>query len=300
MQSATYNKPMRWVARDRRWYWAVAVLVWLVLAAGTFALGQVYVSQFRAERLHTALERASVAAEALEQTLLRSAEAMESIHSLAQTRADLAEAGDTAGATAIADYLTSIARQEKFGILQVALIGADGFMTWSTTGVRERVWLGDREHFIVHQQGERGMFISKPLIGRASRRWSVQFTRALVDADGGFKGVVVVSFDPLKLSETLANLRFGEKDVSAVLSIRQGHIIARNQDAERQLSRPPDPDLPVLIAARSQPNGTLRALDPIDGRAQILAYRVIGQLPLVVVIGVDEAHELAEADSIAT
>lgn len=300
MHTVPLNRSNPWPKGDQGWYWIVAVLVWLVLSAGAFVLGQAYVRQFRAELLHSALERAAVATEALEQTLLRSVEAMESIHALAQTQADLAEAGDSAGATAIADYLIGVARQEKFGVLQVAVIGADGFMTFSTTGVRDRVWLGDRDHFLVHQRGERGMYISKPLIGRASRRWSVQFTRPLLDGDGGFRGVIVVSFDPLKLSETLANLRFGERDVSAVLSMSLGHVIARNQDAEQQLSRPPVPDSPVLVAARSAPRGTLRAVDPVEGRTQILAYRVIGRLPLVVYVGVDEAHELAEADSVAT
>ena len=150
MYSVRNTHPSPRLGQDQKWYWVGAIVVWAVVAAAAWGLGHAYISQFRAERVNAAIERASVAAEALEQTLLRSAEAMESIQSLAQTRHDLIRAGDTAGAAGIADYLAGIAKKEKFGVLQVATIAPDGWMTWSSTGVQERVWLGDREHFLVH------------------------------------------------------------------------------------------------------------------------------------------------------
>ncbi len=285
--------------RFRPWSWIGIAAIWVLLAIGAFAVGEVYINQYRKDRIHDATERSGVAAEALEQTLLRSVEAMESIQSLVQTRVNLSRAGDQAGAVAIGEYLRGIAQQEKFGVLQVATIKADGWMDWSTMNFTEPVYLGDRDHFLVHRNGETGMSISKPLIGRASGRWSVQFTRPLLDEAGAFAGVVVVSFDPIRLSKTLADLRFGENDLSAVLSIPHGRLIARSHDAEHQLARAANPDLPVVRAARERRSGSLQAVSPIDGRELIYSFRVIGDLPLLVMVGLDLNSELAEANSVA-
>lgn len=245
------------------------------------------------------MNRASVAAEAVEQTLLRSVEAVQGIQALTQTRSNLLAEGNLNGAEAIADRLRAIVRSEQFGVLQVSTIDRTGWMSWSTTPFKGPLWLGDREHFLVHKNGEKGLHISAPLIGRASKHWSVQFTHPIVDADGNFGGVSVVSYDPIKLSDTLGTLRFGEKSVSAVLRIPDGQLIARSKDAEHQLGRPNEADHPAIIAARTSPSGTLHLKSIVTGRNMLAAYRTIGTLPLVVVIALDAESELADVESLA-
>ena len=284
----------------RGWYWRSAFIIWAVLSLAAFSLANAYINQFRQERVNAGFARANVAAEALEQTLLRSVEAIESIQSLTQTREDLVNGRDAAGATAISEYLKVITVQEKFGVMQISTIGADGWMTWSTTPFTERLWLGDREHFLVHKNGKLGMYVSQPLIGRASRRWSVQFTRPLFRPDGSFGGVTVISFDPLKLSNSLASLRFGEGSISVILSVPEGRLIARSEGAEQQLGRPANPNLPVLIAAQTSSAGTLRTVNSVTRRDSLQAYRLIGQLPLVVTVSLDAENELKDVQSVAT
>ena len=87
--------------------------------------------------------------------------------------------------------------------LQTAVIGPSGRLWLSNLGaVQNGVDLSDRAHFRVHldtQQDE--LFISVPVMGRESGRWSVQFTRKLLTGDGRFGGVVVISLNPYWLTQ---------------------------------------------------------------------------------------------------
>src|SRR5262245_9170810 len=84
-------------------------------------------------------------------------------------------------------------------IVQVAIIDANG-ISRATNALPQPgrvIDISDREHFRVHlNSSEDQLFIGKPVVGRASGKWSVQFTRRLSNSDGGFAGIVVASMDP--------------------------------------------------------------------------------------------------------
>ncbi len=95
---------------------------------------------------------------------------------------------------------------------QTSVIGPDGYMVTSSAMLRPPapMYLGDREHFRIHRERrEDKLFISKPLIGRASGKWSVQFSRKLTDSDGRFAGVVVISLDAARLARNYGELNLG-------------------------------------------------------------------------------------------
>src|SRR5438067_8317267 len=48
--------------------------------------------------------------------------------------------------------------------------------------------------------GHKGLFISKPVIGRASGKWSIQISRRVETDDGRFLGVAVFSLLPGSLT----------------------------------------------------------------------------------------------------
>src|SRR5262245_53138283 len=97
-------------------------------------------------------------------------------------------------------------------IVQVAIIDADGIMRASNAGPQPApiVDLSDREHYKVHVNSTTDqLFISKPVVGRVSGKWSVQFTRRFTNSDGTFAGVVVASLDPEHLTKFYEKIDFG-------------------------------------------------------------------------------------------
>jgi len=84
-------------------------------------------------------------------------------------------------------------------VVQVSIIDAQGILRASTAGPQPAppVDLSDREHYRAQlESNEDRLFISKPLIGRVSGKWSVQLSRRFLNTDGTFGGVIVVSLDP--------------------------------------------------------------------------------------------------------
>lgn len=114
--------------------------------------------------------------------------------------------------------------QEEFTFnrrtVQIAIIDANGMMITSTKMLypQRPVDLSDREHYKVHAKANVDrLFISKPLVGRASKQWSVQFTRPFRDAGGAFAGVIVVSLDPQYLTRSFGSLDIGSHGGLAIV-----------------------------------------------------------------------------------
>ncbi|MCA1524982.1 EAL domain-containing protein [Bradyrhizobium yuanmingense] len=105
-------------------------------------------------------------------------------------------------------------------IVQVAIIDDKGIMRASNSGPQPApaLDLSDREHFKFHLNNIADqLFISKPVVGRASGKWSVQFTRRFVNSDQTFGGVVVASLNPGHLTKFYNNINFGSAAAIALI-----------------------------------------------------------------------------------
>ena len=178
-------------------------------------------------------------------------------------------------------------------LLQLSYTDASGDMIeTSVDGPATKVNLADREHFLVHQQGKvSGLFISRPVFGRASGKWSIQLSRRISAPDGSFAGIMVASLDPFYFSHTFDDLDVGRRGLVAMFG-RDGILRARTGLDDKSIGHDMSNTLPFR-AAMTAPWGFLQDVSPIDGVRRLLSYRAVAGYPLIVVAGYDETEFLA-------
>ncbi len=175
--------------------------------------------------------------------------------------------------------------QEAMGdaILQVAIIDAKGYLVFSSLGLpKEPSFLGDREHFTVHRAlMEDTLFVSRPVKGRVSGKWSIQMTRPIF-VQGQFGGVVVISVDPDHFVRFYRATGLGSNG-SARMVRDTGEVMARSSGQEKYVGKVMNPTPFADPGAPQQ--GSFRRNAQADGVERLSSYYRLPQYGLSVLVG---------------
>ena len=168
---------------------------------------------------------------------------------------------------------------------QIALIDKNGRMIGSNIpGGRPGLDLSDREHFKVHaRRPSDELFISKPVLGRVSKKWSIQLTRRITLPDGSFGGVVVVSVNPEYLSAFYKSIDVGKMGAISLVGT-DGIVRARGAQGPSTVGQSIAGGTLLKAVAKSR-NGTFEAVSRLDRVDRLVVYRSVKNYPLLVVIG---------------
>ncbi len=195
--------------------------------------------------------------------------------------------------------LETIASRDYFPsdlALQIAMIGPDGMVRGSNLLNNDPVDLSDREHFRVHIDNTADeLFISKPVLGRVSKLWTVQFTRKMLNPDGTFAGVIVASLNPYYLARLYDSIDIGRLG-AVTLWGPDGIIRARGGMSADVVGRSiADPGM--VKATLQKDAGLYEGPSVIDGIARIVSLRKVADYPLVLAVsfGRDEVLQDFEA-----
>lgn len=175
---------------------------------------------------------------------------------------------------------------------QVGIIDAQGMYALANRPLTGKLDLSDREHFRVHVGADTGeLFVSKPVVGRATGKWSVQLTRRINHPDGSFAGVVVLSVDPRYFTQFYGELQLGDRGMMALYGLdglgrarRVGNQEAFGVDASKS---------PLFERlAQGQTEGAYTRRSEVDGVERLHYFRRIPNYPLVVVAALDTQEML--------
>jgi signal transduction histidine kinase len=168
---------------------------------------------------------------------------------------------------------------------QVGVIDAQGIYILANRPITTRLDLSDREHFAVHRDKPSDqLFVSKPVLGRATGKWSIQLTRRIELPGGGFGGVVVLSIDPGYFARFYSDLRLGPQGVSTVIGL-DGVIRARHPSNDGAFSADMSGSPLMKRIAAGEPMGAYTSRSPVDGVERMLHFRRLARFNLVVVSG---------------
>ena len=200
--------------------------------------------------------------------------------------------------------LASLVRENGFAardLVLLTLVGPDGRVRETEQGPAEPVSLVDREHIRVHLDrllpaSSGGLFIGKPVLGRVSKKWSVQITRAVHERDGSLAGILVASLDPAYLARLWERLGLsGEDEIS--LTGMDGVVRMTSKNVEAVLAA--GATRPALVAAASaSPEGWFTGESDENGAGYFSYYLRLADHPLVVSTRISKAAALGDSTAV--
>ena len=180
-------------------------------------------------------------------------------------------------------------------IVQVSIIDARGIMRASTAGPQPSppVDLSDREHYRAHLDSlEDRLFISRPVIGRVSGKWSVQLSRRFLNRDGTFGGVIVVSLDPEHFTKFFNRVDLASS--GSIALIGDDGVVRSAGGRSGDLKMGQDVRGTELFARmQAGVNGAFEESDSANGQIRLVALRKVKDQPLWVSVSMDKAEVLA-------
>jgi len=172
--------------------------------------------------------------------------------------------------------LAALVRQDVLDIdlfHQVGIIDAQGIYRLSNLPGTQSVNLADREYFKVHVARQTDeLFVSPPVLGRVSNKWTTQLTRRISLPDGSFAGVVVVSLDADYFARFYASLDLG----------RQGNAMLLGHDGGVWAQRDTLPTNEGLVFPQVQSEGFFDLDGPNGHTPRLYHFRPVPEFPLFV------------------
>jgi PAS domain S-box-containing protein len=175
----------------------------------------------------------------------------------------------------------------------LSIINEKGMVSGSSMPGFAPVDLSEREHFKVHLK-ELGpeLFVSKPVLGKVSGKWSIQLTTRLTKADKSFAGVVVVSLDPFYLSSFYKDIDIGPHG-SIILAGWDGVVRAQKGMTEPTVGRTLDDAVVNYLNDTQWRQANYTMTDSKTGDLIFSSFRSVQGFPLSVIINVTEGDALA-------
>lgn len=167
---------------------------------------------------------------------------------------------------------------------QIGVIDETGTYHLSNLVPHTRVDLSDREHFSVHRERDSGSyFLSKPVLGRATGKWSLQMTRRINKPDGRFGGVVVASIDPYYFTNFYGELHLGPR--SSVKLVGEDGVVRALREGTQATIGQNIGGSALHEALKAQRSGFFSRPASPDGEPRLYAFRRLANAPIYVVVG---------------
>ena len=196
----------------------------------------------------------------------------------------------------VPNILTQLSWVNAQGIFEAGNLDTDR----SKTGPID---LSQREHIKSHldpqtqqtvlgQFSKGGLFIGKPVLGKVSKKWTIQLSR-VIERQGNKLGVVVASLNPNYVEEIFASVDLGSE--GAVSLFGDDRVIrARVVGGQATEIGGMVPNNSGLQESLIQKEGSYVRVSGLDNKERIIAYHRVGDYPLAVFVSTTTKEALVE------
>jgi PAS domain S-box-containing protein len=148
--------------------------------------------------------------------------------------------------------------------------------------------VSDRPYFTAQRDSrDTGLFISEPMTTRTEGMPGLVVSRRIDGPGGAFAGVVTAIVTLQHLEGMYSAIQLGDRS-SLLLTLSDGTLVVRQPgltDPAKKLSFPE-------LAALKEGGKVARAVNPMDGRAKLIAAVGVGKRPLILAVMRDEEEAL--------
>ncbi len=136
------------------------------------------------------------------------------------------------------------------------------------------------------------LFIGKPVLGKVSKRWTIQTSRRIVSREGALLGVVVASLDPAYFEDVYRRVQLGAGGgvtlIGSDRNIRARVIGAKSSGMGSAVAA--DGAFARLVSGRE---GHFHGASSIDGVERLFSYRQVSDYPLYLLVSTATQEALA-------
>jgi diguanylate cyclase (GGDEF)-like protein len=186
---------------------------------------------------------------------------------------------------------TALISEEAF---QLAMIGPEGYQIATTLNYNgPHLYVGDRPHVQKQLHAENDeLIISEPVMGRTSKRLSLQLLRRLRYPDGSTSGVILLSVDPNFIEPFYRSANLGAR---SSISIRnQADVVLAAQGYAGEVVGRKIPRGKAMEGKPDAMSGHYWGAGAIDGVSRLVAFRTSDKYPLTFIVGLSEDNILSE------
>ena len=170
---------------------------------------------------------------------------------------------------------------------QIAVLDSKGRLVTSSHDLKptDPIDFSDREHVRLQVAGSSDdLLVSRPLLGRVVKQWSIELSRVIRSQSGETIGVVVASLSPAYLTRLYESIELGRYD-RVLLVGADGFVRASTQGADLAAANIQSSDF--FQALRGQADGYYTG--PMAGsQSTLTAWRKVRGIPLYVAVALDQ------------
>ncbi|MDD2853600.1 MAG: response regulator [Desulfuromonadaceae bacterium] len=179
----------------------------------------------------------------------------------------------------------TLARVPEMGEIRMTVANGD-IVYGLEPGVRTTANVADRDYFIsLRDNPHAGLFISKPLLGRISKKWHINLARRVNNPDGTFAGVIHGNLQISQIKKQFASYDLGK---NGIITLRSNDLSIVVRYPETEQSTPGNVSITndfSRIIKKGITSGSYKATSRIDRIYRVFSFRKINNYPLYINCG---------------